>query len=403
LRFKFALALAESKLVGVFPKDKDNCSAPEQGRLPKKDGQSMKRSLVIGCAAIALAAGCGTASAQSKSKFDIVVGGDAFFQAGYVDQDVDAGLRKTEFSNRLRLRITPTAKADNGLEYGARLRIRAAGPGNTVTADRAYIFANGTFGSVQAGTINGLSDEYGVIGPNVDGISGSPDGFWATFYNGALPYVMGSLRTLESGDNGTKLVYLTPVFSGFQLGGAYTPKYGNVNTSIDRRKGSTTYADMGEVQAYYKGAVGPVGLEGSVAYQFADADVSATKNLSSIHAGLNVSYGSLVVGGSYANSGKSGYSTRATGIANQQVWIVGAQYTIGPVILAGTYTDGRGISSAGGTTSAANARAHLYQAGVTYTIAPGLTTGLEYSFVDNKVGTVNNDANIVLVDTRLAF
>jgi len=364
----------------------------------------MKRSLVIGCAAVALAAGCGSASAQSKSKFDILVGGDAFFQAGYTDQKNDSNLRKTEFSNRMRLKFTPTAKADNGLEYGARLRIRTAGPGNTVTADRSYIFANGAFGTVQAGTINGLSDEYGVIGPNVDGISGSPDGFWATFYNGSMPYVMGSLRTLESGDNGTKVVYLTPSFSGFQLGAAYTPKYGDTATSVNRVKGSKTYSDMGEVQAYYKGTVGAVGLEGSVAYQFADAEAAATKDLSSVHAGLNVSYGALVVGGSYANSGKSGYAKTARGIDNQQVWIVGAQYTVGPVILAATYTDGRGISTAGGTTSAANARAKLYQVGATYTIAPGLTTGLEYSYFDNKVGTAAKDkANMFLIDTRLSF
>jgi len=262
----------------------------------------MKRSLVIGCAAVALAAGCGSASAQSKSKFDILVGGDAFFQAGYTDQKNDSNLRKTEFSNRMRLKFTPTAKADNGLEYGARLRIRTAGPGNTVTADRSYIFANGAFGTVQAGTINGLSDEYGVIGPNVDGISGSPDGFWSTFYNGSMPYVMGSLRTLESGDNGTKVVYLTPSFSGFQLGAAYTPKYGDTATSVNRVKGSKTYSDMGEVQAYYKGTVGAVGLEGSLAYQFADAEAAATKDLSSVHVGLNVSYGALVVGGSYARA-----------------------------------------------------------------------------------------------------
>ncbi|MFP5512173.1 MAG: hypothetical protein ACLGJC_03680 [Alphaproteobacteria bacterium] len=57
----------------------------------------MKRSLVIGCAAVALAAGCGTASAQSK--FDVLLGGDAFFQGAYVDQDNDNGLRKTEFAN----------------------------------------------------------------------------------------------------------------------------------------------------------------------------------------------------------------------------------------------------------------------------------------------------------------
>ncbi|MBK1842023.1 porin [Azospirillum sp. YIM B02556] len=366
----------------------------------------MKRSLVIGCAAVALAAGCGTASAQSK--FDVILGGDAFFQGAYVDQDNDNNLRKTEFANRFRLTVTPTAKADNGLEYGARLRLRAAGTtssGNnrTTDADRAYIFVNGTFGSVQAGVTNGPSDDTGVISPNVDGISGSPDGFYANYYGvTSLPYVTGSLRTLESGDASTKIVYSTPSFAGFKLSAAYTPTYGSSNTDVNRRK-NVTYNDMGEVQAYYKGAFSGVGLEASVAYQFAQAP-TGFEDLSSVHTGATVSFGPFAIGGSYAFSGDSGYRKGHTGVDDNQVWLVGAQYTVGPLILAATYTDAKGANVGTGAFTAADyARAHIYQGGVTYTVAPGLTTGLEYSYVDNKSGGVNNDANIVLWDTRFSF
>ncbi|MDR6775048.1 porin [Azospirillum sp. BE72] len=366
----------------------------------------MKRSLVIGCAAVALAAGCGTASAQSKSKFDILMGGDAFFQGAYVDQDNDSGLRQTEFSNRFRLTVTPTAKADNGLEYGARLRLRAAsGTSNvrTTDADRAFIFVNGTFGSVQAGVTNGPSDDWGVIGPNVDGISGSPDGFYANYYGvTSLPYVTGSLRTLESGDASTKIVYTTPSFAGFKMSAAYTPTYGSSNTDVNRRK-NVTYNDMGEIQAGYKGEFGGFGVEASVAYQFAEAP-SGFEDLSSVHTGATLTYGAFAIGGSYAFSGDSGYAKGHRGVDDNQIWLVGAQYTLGPVILAATYTDAKGANVGSGAATAADyARAHIYQAGVTYTVAPGLTTGLEYSYVDNKSGGVNNDANIVLWDTRFSF
>ncbi|ALG70074.1 hypothetical protein VY88_09590 [Azospirillum thiophilum] len=362
----------------------------------------MKRSLIIGGAAVALAAGCGTASAQSK--FDILLGGDAYFQGAYVDQDNDSGLRTTEFANRFRLTLTPTAKADNGLEYGARLRLRsvtAAGGSRTTDNDRAFIFVNGTFGTVQAGTINGLADEYGIIGPNVEGIEASPDAQYINYYVNAAgaPYVLGSLRTLESGDASSKIIYLTPSFAGFQVGAAYTPTYGSSNTDVNRRKNSTAYRDMGEVQATYKAEFGGVGVEASAAYQFAKA-ASGLEDLSSVHVGANVSYANFKVGGSYAFSGDSGYATGTTGVDDQQIWIVGANYTMGPVILAATYTDAQGIDS---NFAGLNSRAHVWQAGVTYTVAPGLTTGLEYSYLDNKVGGVSNDANIVLWDTRFAF
>ncbi len=362
----------------------------------------MKRSLVIGCAAVALAAGCGTASAQSK--FDILLGGDAYFQGAYVDQDIDTGLRQTEFANRFRLTVTPTAKSDNGLEYGARLRLRAAGgTGNnrSTDSDRAFIFVNGSFGTIQAGVINGLSDEYGIIGPNVEGIEGSPDAQYLNYYvnaNGA-PYVLGSLRTLESGDASSKIIYLSPSFAGFQIGAAYTPTYGSSNTDVNRVKNSTAYRDMAEIQATYKGEFSGFGVEASAAYQFAKA-ASGLEDLSSVHVGANVSYAGFKVGGSYAFSGDSGYATGTRGVDDQQLWIVGVNYTMGPVILAANYTDAKGIDS---NFSGLNSRAHVWQAGVTYTVAPGLTTGLEYSYLDNKVGGVNNDANIILWDTRFAF
>ncbi|AWK86060.1 porin [Azospirillum thermophilum] len=373
----------------------------------------MKRSLTLGCAAIALAATCGTASAQ---KFDVMIGGDAYFEAGFVDQDRDQGLRTTEFRNRMRLVVTPTAKADNGLEYGARLRLRAVDNGTggrTTDNDRAFIFVSGAFGTVQAGTINGLSDEYGVIGPNPDGVQGSPDGNWAAFYAATdrrgvsvgLPYVIGSLRTLESGDASTKVIYLSPSFSGFKLGAAYTPTEGSSNTNVNRvKRTSSNFRDMGEVQATYTGEFSGVSIEGSAAYQFGKADAPTNiEDLSSVHAGLNVGYAGFKLGGSYAYSGKSGYAKGSTGLDKQQVWLVGAQYTTGPLILAATYTDARGAVGLGLTGAANNARTHLWQAGVTYTVAPGLTTGLEYSYVDNKQGTLNNDANIIMWDTRFAF
>ena len=112
----------------------------------------MKGLLLAGCAAIALTGFCGTASAQTApGKFDIKIGGDAYFAAGYVSQSNESNVRNTEFTNRFRLAVTPKATADNGLEYGARLRIRAYAGDGRIDADQAYIFLNGKFGSVELG------------------------------------------------------------------------------------------------------------------------------------------------------------------------------------------------------------------------------------------------------------
>ncbi|ALJ33982.1 porin [Azospirillum brasilense] len=385
----------------------------------------MKRSLVTGCAAIAIIACSGMASAQTK--FEVKIGGDAFFQGAYVEQDRDEGTRSTEFANRFRVIVTPVATADNGLEYGGRVRMRAAnGTGNvrTMDADRAFIFVNSGFGTLQAGTINGLSDEFGIIGPNVEGIAGGPDNNTVEFLTGSqtyslLPTTTNNFRAFASGDVGTKVIYLTPTIAGFQGGVSYTPRTGDSHTSINRRQDNGGFQDVVEAGATYTNEFGGFSVAASAFYQFGDAvddgvGVGATRfeKLSSVHAGLNVGYGDFKIGGSYAYSGDSGYDKSLTVKEKQDIWIVGAQYAAGPFILAANYSQSRSNGTSPNTGFVAPVKAELYQAGVTYTIAPGLTTGLEYSYLDldSKMTTIDNGginpddrAHIIMIDTRLAF
>jgi len=391
----------------------------------------MKRSLVLGCAALALCAGSSAALAQTK--FDVTIGGDAYFQGAYVDQKQDAGLRSTELRNRFRVVLTPTAKADNGLEYGARLRLRAVnGPGavnRSLDNDRAYIFAKGAFGTVQAGTINGLSDEYGLIGPNVEGIAGSADNSTLDFLTGSPIYDAGiagratNFRNLVSGNAATRLIYLTPTFAGFQGGISYAPRSDDANNSVNRRKYSTvavggfgayapSFQDVGEVGGIYSREIGPVTFEASGFYEFGTATKETTgtafnnfKDLSSYNIGANIGFAGAKIGAMYRNAGKSGYCKAGCGGHDQDTWIVGANYTLGPVILAANY---QRYEDAGSNPSVSgNAYLDLYQAGVTYTVAPGLTAGLEYSYFRGKekdvTAPISDRGSIIMIDTRLAF
>lgn len=355
----------------------------------------MKRSLVVGCAAIALAAVSGSASADTK--FEVLLGGDAFFQGAYVDQDNDQGLRSTEFTNRVRVTLTPKAQTDSGLEYGAHVRLVAGGDTTTINGDRAYIFVNGSFGTVHLGVDAGLSDGIGNIGPNDEGIAGGPDNGTLAFYVGDLPLMFGNLRAVESYDNGSKISYFSPSFSGFQVAAAYTPKYSNVNQSVDRVKNSTTYHDMVEVGAIYSGEFGNVTVDVNAFYITGQAQ-TGLEDLESVHVGGTLGVGDFKVGGTYVWGGDSGYARGTTGVDDLELWSLGVQYSLEPVILAASYTRATGASING-----FDSKADLWQGGVTYNIAPGLTTGLEYSFLDNKVAGSKDQAHIVMIDTRLAF
>ncbi|CAO3408852.1 hypothetical protein [Azospirillum largimobile] len=384
----------------------------------------LRISALTGTALVAL-----HAAPALAEPFDITIGGDAYFQGAYINQKQDDGLRSSEFANRLRLTVTPSATADNGLTYGARLRL-VAGNGDpsvssrTVENDRAYLFANGSFGTLQAGVVNGLSDEYGIIGPNTEGIAGSPDSNGLLFLNGsstfaALPLAATSLRTLVSYDTGSKVIYISPSFGGLQVAASYTPRLGDSNSSVNRRKVDTlgdalSFRDIVEAGAAYQGAFGDLTVEASAFYQTGKAVRQSDgildqsfEDLNSVHVGANVGYGPAKVGVSYAFSGDSGYAKGIARSRDQQNLIVGAQYVSGQLLFAANYMRALGNDAATMTTPS---KADVWQGGVTWTVAPGLTAGLEYDYVRSTLsggaasgGDLTDRAHILMLDTRLAF
>jgi len=472
----------------------------------------MKSYLLAGCAAAALAFGAGAAGAQTATgpgpgKFQVTLGGDAYFDAGFVSQDRDAnqvnGLRTVEFANRFRLVVTPKATADNGISYGARLRLRASGLVGTdqraVDSDQAYIFVSGNFGEVRAGEVEGPShainsavnrpmdwqlqaqhDRYrdylpaqafdgsssaASFNPNsgrafgsslvgaaqtspgtavpaagVGGVSAS------TPVVGAYTYASGAqqFQLQQSADPATKLVYITPRFSGFQGAASYMPRTRDYNATVTRTNrsgvfnntgvasGLTTltandFQDVYEITANYTGEFNGVMLKAMAGYQggtatpdarFAgDFGITNYNDLSSWQVGAQAGYAGVVVGGGYINSGKSGYTTASylgtAGKANAQTipggaspyrtiledqwgWNAGIQYTTGPIVVGFGYTHSE---DAGNLIVPGARKLNQYTLGGKYTVAPGFTMGLEYTYFSadddrpNGAGSFTNGGN----------
>ena len=389
----------------------------------------MNRYLLAGCAAVALAMGAGAANAQAK--FEVKVGGDAFFEAGYVDQDLDTNTRSTEFRNRFRVNIIPTAKADNGLEYGGRVRIRAAGSNTNVTGDRAYIFAQGTFGQVRLGVTNSFNDETYVSAPTdylplalVDQVIN-----WiapAVGTNAALNPGAGAATvtansiiwpSLNPDAQATKIVYFSPRFAGLQLGASYTPRNDSVNQDVNRVKRSSTlagaqatgsYQDMWEVGANYNQTFGGFTVKGSAGFIGASATEStlATDNFKDMNAwqvGAQVGYAGFAVGGSYTDYGKSGQNQIPGRFTERTFnWTAGVQYTTGPIVVGANYKYGQ---DAGSTLIPGKRKLEVYEVGAGYTVAPGLTLQAQYDYFksDNETGVPDDKGNVVLLRSVLAF
>lgn len=394
---------------GMFGPSRLRNAANEGGRQRIKTTM-MKKLLLAGAAAVAVAATAGAASAQSK--FEVRLGGDAFFMAGFTDQKLDSNLRSSEFENRFRLNITATAKADNGLEYGGRIRIRNAANSTTDT-DRAYIFVGGGFGQVRLGTQAGASDEFGVIGPVVDwggGILGGYDGFWMDFLSGSttagnLPLGVGNIRTAGSSSAASRITYTSPEFAGAKLAASYTTNANDSGYSVNRTKNNGSIQDLYEVGLLYSREFSGVTVDGSVFYSGGNVSTtgaSAAEDVSSWAAGLQLGYAGFKFGGFYSNHGESTLLKSAKYKEDTQSWGLSGSYETGPVTLGLAYSN---YKDAGDATVRGDRELNLYQAGVNYAVAPGLTVGAEWSHfdLDTEIAGTNDKGNVFVLQSVLVF
>jgi len=402
----------------------------------------MNRYLMAGCAAVAL--GLGSGAAQAQAKFEVRIGGDAYFEGGYIDQDNDTGLRDTEFRNRFRLNIVPSAKADNGLEYGGRIRIRANNADRSMDADRALIFVAGSFGRVELGTRNSFNDDSYIARPIDYQFLGIYDSAvsWASANNAAagtgklstpsfgnLPgNSVGSVAssgavtaasTVTAGANDdieSKIVYISPRFAGFQLGASYAPRVGGTDSgaTVFRTEDDGTLQDVYEIGANYRGEFSGVTVAASAGYIGGSYEDSTTagvssryEDLSGFQAGAQIGYAGFVLGGGYVWYGESGAIKTAGFKDDYEVWNIGLQYTTGPIQLGVGYTHG---SDAGRTDRPGERSQDYLSVGASYTVAPGLRVQAEYAYINyevNDLGTAsaNQDveSNVFILRSVLSF
>lgn len=388
---------------------------------------------------------------HAQSRFDIKLSGDAYFEMGFVSQTNDKNLRSVEARDRFRLTVVPTAKTDDGLEYGALLRLRSALGTGAVDADRSYLFASGAFGLVRLGVTPGFDGEIshlvngtgrpiaylpfglydhatGWIGPAGGGQGTDPatGRYTGADFRGGVGGALQRPSTLmwpwlNADGNATKILYASPRIAGLQIGTSYTPRSDSSNTDINRGKtGSTAAAqftgifhDIVEAGVNYKTALGPVKATVSAAYMGGRAAGSGDRadsfrGLRGYIGGFRFEYGGFSLGGDYLNYGKSGQNARYAYADDSWSWQAGAQYARGPYVLGAAYIR---TEDPGQVNRPGKRTADVYELGAGYTVAPGLRVQLQYDYIDTKSdkavtaasGSPDDQAHVLLARTLLAF
>ncbi|HUA77843.1 MAG TPA: porin [Acetobacteraceae bacterium] len=326
-----------------------------------------------------------------------------------------------QFQGYIRLYPGFDAVAANGLQYGVAAEIRMPGsggggghagtsPGSTSSAETLYWRrAYGYVGTPDVGTLRfGMGD--GIMSLFQTGtFEGFNDGAWNGDVEDFIPssaiavYPFSDVGAYYTAD---RVVYLSPVFSGFQFGASFTPNSNNLwngncssaalacnSTSAAPVAGVTArYRNMVDIGATYTGTFGPVGMQLGGGYL-----ASQTVNYNGVPAaggaryigysfgqfGATLTYAGFTVGGNFVYGNDGGdFSEQAAGGVDEIAYMLGAQYAAGPFVFGGSYFH---TNFDGGWTNITTgvARTETDQgiaAGGTYAIAPGMALYLSYLY-----------------------
>jgi hypothetical protein len=337
------------------------------------------KKVLLGTTAL-LGAGLVASPAFAADGIKLGVGG--FFKEAYMvvfddDSEGEAGNeRNTDgFFNDAEIHFTGSTVLDNGLEVGARIELEGETEGDQI--DEAWIFFSGGFGEVRVGSDDDALANACIVPPGGTGnFSAYSPNQW-----GANTITSNTVCTgVDDKGDAQKILYITPVFAGFQLTMSYTPNGGDethndgvgahlgMPTNADNESrhniaGYATYSFEGDGWGLTAGA--GAAFEGHVEQANGGPD---RDEQDFYQAGLNLTFGNFAIGGVFEyfhdllDQGDDSIDAWVAGGGisyTMDAWTVGAQYSHGDsendgenggddtqdrIVLTGNYAMGPGIN-----------------------------------------------------------
>lgn len=375
------------------------------------------------------------ASAAVASTPKVTVGGDADFQFGWVNEDLDAGLRNHAFRSVTELKFRVDGKSDSGLGYGGGVDLSAdtsAQATQAANANRTFIYLDGNWGRFEMGSDVGAQQTMKVDTTNIARASGGQD--WTRFVNSGAGTVYwwapvldvqygavaaGAVGNLYD-ENLNKVTYYTPKFSGFQLGLSYMADNTSTGQVVNRTEtGVAAPAGAGAVIGAaptfdsiwtggisYEGKFDQVGIHLAATGEHGDAvpvaggAAAQLEDLRTWNVGGKATYMGFALAASYGNIGDSGRVV-ATARDDTTYWTLGGSYETGPFGASLTWFNSeRELGAVAGTNELTT-----WAFGVDYKLAPGLTPYAEVTWFeqDSPTAALDNDGTVFIAGTTLSF
>lgn len=377
-----------------------------------------------------VAAGLAFAAMPAHADIDLELGGFAMAYGAFVDQDEKNGeVNDFDLVKETELHVSGETTLDNGLTVGMHAEFNVDGADGSAGNEESYLYMSGSWGRVNVGEEDGAAYLLQVAAPsadsNVDGLRSYIDGVNETVLVDSGYTFATTVDDLEYDQAPTgatsKLTYLSPVVSGFQLGLSFTPdgdaavsgSIGTDNTSTLGNNG--VYGEAYEAAVRYEGEFEGVGIAAGAGYsniQLEDYAAGVTPVAGDIsddrtvwNAGLDLDFGPFGVGVVYKEDdhGEVKNAANTGSIDDEEIFVVGVDYTTGPFKLGASFYDSENVDGN------EDLDANRYVGGVTYTYGPGMTLRGSVSYVefeDTNIGGTNDDevdATSFLIGTKVKF
>lgn len=376
----------------------------------------MKKLLLAGVAAIAVAGAANTASAE----IDIELGGFVKGYASFVDQDETAGneVRAFDLLRHSEVHAGGETTLDNGLTVGVHMEGEIDGLADGRGIEESYMYFSGGWGRINAGAEDGANYLLQVAAPsadaNIDGIRQFIQPFNYTALVGAVnlaalaPIIAadadGAL-TLDYENNasgyGNKITYLTPVVAGLQGGISYTPDpasgldFGGNNLNNNAGQG-----DVWEIAGRYEGDFEGVGFAFGAGWTQGQEETGAAAldDQTQWNVGLDMDFAGFGLGVVYTVD-NNGLAEVAGTVEDEETLVVGVDYD------AGAFKLGASWMNVDNTWGVSNLDTNRYTGGVVYEYGPGMTFrgSVQYVEHENVAGLGDVDGTAVLLGTQINF
>jgi len=324
-------------------------------------------------------------------------------EAFFVEQDDEGTTSSRGFHLHLDdagFNLKARGEADNGLVYGAAIKLDADAAGGGVSRSEAMLWFSGGWGRLELGNDDGAEDGMGNHGGDLNsGASGYDGGPSAAFdFNGAEIAAPG---LKNDSDDAAKITYFTPRINGIQVGVSYTPDT-DVDGTASLANGVTATGGRQDhigLGINFVQSFDDIGIRLSYVLSHGDAELNETQDTNSWAIGAQVDFGNISAGGGYGDSGDS--AEAAGSLVSDQTWgDFTVRYKDGPITVSAGY-----FSGSASITGSEDDEVDIFSIGTAYSVAAGLSVHAGFDFIDvDQDGTANdNNGTLLTIGTKMSF